>query len=88
MHSLSTFQCNSLPARLVLLLLSTRTFLELLCLLERFLNRLAHLSLFLARLDRDSNVLRATFFRSFADSAFGILPICCARANFVPSILG
>jgi hypothetical protein len=72
----------TLLPRLLLLFLA-RTLLELLRLLERLLNRLAHLALLLARLNGDGDVLDFAVLGRFADGALGILPVCCAGADFV-----
>jgi hypothetical protein len=77
---------QSLLARLVFLLLPTSTFLELLRLLVRLFNSLADLPLLLACLDCNRKVARLALLSRFLNGAFGFLPICCARADFVPGI--
>jgi len=71
-------------ARLVLLLLATSAFLELLRLLVCFLNCLTDLPLLLACLDCDGEIACLALFRCFLDGLFGFLPVCCAGADFVP----
>jgi hypothetical protein len=72
-------------ARFVLLLFSTSTFLELFCFFVRLFHRLANLSLLLACLDSDCQIVRLAIFCCFTDSAFGFFPVCCTRADLVPN---